>query len=161
MKKYDVLYIRDGKVSFTDTFDSFHEADYFANVECEGEWYEPDGKGYVLAVVPHVEIVNLTPHAITLVGCGLNGADLVILPSGIVARASAKTVRCGDLGIIPVTTTEYGEVKNLPDPEEGTIYIVSSLVAQRCRNRDDVFIPNESVRDSEGRIIGCKSLGKI
>ena len=28
-------------------------------------------------------------------------------------------------------------------------------------DRNDVFIPNESVRDEEGRIIGCKSLGRV
>ena len=63
--------------------------------------------------------------------------------------------------VIPSFDYEYGEVKNIPEEEEGVVYIVSSLVAQRVPERMDVFIPNESVRDEKGRIIGCKSLGRI
>lgn len=62
---------------------------------------------------------------------------------------------------IPVTGTTYGDVQGLPDQEEGTIYIVSSIVAKRVPDRLDVFIPNESVRDSEGNIVGCKSLAHV
>lgn len=60
-----------------------------------------------------------------------------------------------------VTGTSYGEVEGLPAPSNGTIYIVSSLVAARCVGRTDVFIPNESVRDEQGRIVGCRSLGRV
>lgn len=60
-----------------------------------------------------------------------------------------------------MTTTSYGDVENLPAPEPETIYVVSSIVAQRVPERNDVYIPNESVRDESGRIIGCRSLGKI
>ena len=109
-------------------------------------------------------IVNLTPHSVTFVSAEGNHL-LTIEPSGQVARVAAKTVqigqrRFGDV-LIPVTGTEFGEVEGLPDPEEGKVYLVSSLVAQRCKERGDVFIPNESVRDAEGRIIGCRSLGRV
>lgn len=108
-----------------------------------------------------MEIINLTLHAIMFVG----ESSLVVEPSGRVARVACKTVQVGSVscgGIdIPLTTTEYGEVEGLPEPSEDTIYIVSLLVAQRCRERRDVFIPNESVRDDKGRIIGCRSLGRV
>ena len=132
-----------------------------------------------------MKLVNLTPHAINFVDA--NGAPLVtIKPSGQVARVTASTVTTGSVSVwedvfttihevllsldgetpadsvtLPVTGTTYGEVEGLPAPEEGTIYIVSSLVASRVPDRPDVFIPNESVRDSAGRIVGCKSLGHI
>lgn len=105
-------------------------------------------------------IINLTPHAVNLYNSRTGNFD-TITPSGVVARVSATTVSCGVIGDYNVTATSYGEVENLPEPQEGTIYIVSSLVAQRAPSRTDVFIPNESVRDSEGRIIGCKSLGRV
>lgn len=106
-------------------------------------------------------IINLTPHAITVVSG--SGEILRQIPaSGNLARVSARTVATGEMvDGIPVTTTSYGEVEGLPSPQEGVIYIVSALVAGRVPDRRDVFIPNESVRDSEGRIIGCKSLGRI
>lgn len=129
-------------------------------------------------------MVNLTPHAIKFMYPLYNEdgtiaeyeLDIEVPASGQIARVAAKTipVMTDEIDIdsnvvqepytingIPVTTTEFGEVENLPDPEPGTIYIVSSLVAQRVPERTDVFIPNESVRDSEGRIVGCLSLGRI
>jgi len=62
---------------------------------------------------------------------------------------------------IPVTTTVFGEIENLPEEKPETIYIVSAIVAKCCTNRFDVFVPNGSVRDDNGRIIGCKSLSRI
>lgn len=106
-----------------------------------------------------MNIVNLTPHAINLIG--ENGKQRTITPSGNLARVAAKTVIVGNIDGIPVTTTEFGEVEGLPEPSENTIYVVSSLVAQRTPERTDVYIPSESVRDENGRIIGCKSLGRI
>ena len=115
------------------------------------------------------KIVNLTPHMVTIMGEG-NKFALNIEPSGKLARVSATTVVVGEIEVrtdirttfkVPITTTRYGEVEGLPDPAPDTIYVVSSLVAGRVPDREDVFIPNESVRDDEGRIIGCRSLGHI
>lgn len=103
--------------------------------------------------------VNLTPHEITFIFA--DGNELVIPPSGNLARVSVKTEKVDEVEGIPVTTSVFGEVEGLPEPKEGTAYLVSSLVAQRVQGRDDVFIPSDSVRDSEGRIIGCRSLGRI
>ena len=111
-----------------------------------------------------VKIVNLTPHKITFIS---DKGNLSIDPSGTIARVSAKVEETGHIYVtkfglsIPITTTVYGEVEGLPDPKENTIFVVSSLVAQRVPEREDVFIPNESVRDENGRIIGCRSLGHI
>ena len=111
-----------------------------------------------------IKIVNLTPHKITFIG---DKGRLGIDPSGTIARVSAKVKETGHIYVtkfgisIPITETTYGEVEGLPDPVDDTIYIVSSLVAQRVPDRKDVFIPNESVRDENGHIIGCRSLGHI
>lgn len=105
------------------------------------------------------KLVNLTPHPITLILP--SGESMVIEPSGLLARVSAHTEVCGGIGVIPITRTVYGDIEGLPEPNNKEIYIVSSLVAQRCPDRDDIFIPNESVRDEQGRIIGCKSLGRV
>lgn len=105
-----------------------------------------------------MKIINLTPHAVTVAG-------ITIEPSGIVARVSATTADAGSVDFngtsIPLTTTVYGEVQGLPDQRDDTLLIVSSMVAARCKDRTDVFIPNEPIRDAEGRIIGCKSLGRV
>ena len=67
---------------------------------------------------------------------------------------------------------EYSEIEGLPEaPEVDTLYIVSSFVANALRERDDwerwrkhIAVPNTgptengAVRDSNGRIIGVRSL---
>ena len=102
----------------------------------------------------------MTPHAINFVD-GDGHAVLTVEPSGSVARVKASTVSDGTIAGLPVTRTEFGEVEGLPMPEDGKVFLVSSLVAGRVPDRRDVFIPNESVRDKDGRIIGCRSLGRI
>ena len=103
-------------------------------------------------------LVNLTPHAIHFID-EQGAVKMTVEPSGVIARCATTTITTGEIAGIPVTTTEYGEVVNLPAPEKGTIYIVSSLVAQHCKDRGDVFVPGEQVRDDQGRVIGCRSLG--
>lgn len=108
---------------------------------------------------------NMTPHSVTLINP--DGQELVIPPCGEVVRATSKAVQVGtvDLGTlsVPLVQMEYGEPENVPDYEPGTINIVSSLALSAIHktfpDRTDFVIPSDSVRDSEGRIIGCKSLG--
>jgi hypothetical protein len=108
-------------------------------------------------------IINLTPHDVTIV---TDSGTIVIKASGEVARCKTSTVAEGELSIgngevIPITSTKMGEVTGLPEETEGTWLIVSRVVAEACKDRSDLLIPNESVRDSSGRIIGCKSLAGI
>lgn len=105
-------------------------------------------------------LINLTPHTINF----FNESGTMfhsVEPEAVPARVSCKTVQIGYRDGLPVTTTEYSEVTGLPEPKEGVAYIVSALVAQRVPERDDIYIPNEAVRDEQGRIIGCRSLGRI
>ena len=105
-------------------------------------------------------IVNLTPHEINFVTD--TGERVLDIPaSGRIARVSVQTSVVGTFSGIPITQNVYGEVENLPEPQPGTIYVVSLPVAQRVPDRPDVFIPNELVRDGSGVIKGCKSLGHI
>ena len=111
-----------------------------------------------------MKIRNLTPHAINLLNDS-NEVVAIIEPSGIIARA-AQTKElveelCVDGMTIPVYKSEFGKVENLPEQEKDTIFVVSALTAQACKGRPDVYITDNPVRDEQGRIIGCRSLGKI
>ena len=116
-------------------------------------------------------IVNLTPHDITI---STDKGIISFPPSGKVARCKTFNVNEGELEpslyissdvvgaiSIPITSTRMGDVTGLPSFREDTYYIVSRVVAEACKDHDDLLIPNESVRDSSGRIIGCKSLARI
>jgi len=75
-----------------------------------------------------MKIVNLTPHSITFFDAAGN-AVLTVEPSGQIARCSVAREKIGDINGIPVNKSKFGEVENLPEPEEGTIYVVSALTA--------------------------------
>lgn len=107
-----------------------------------------------------ITFVNLTPHVVTFFDTAGN-VILTVEPSGQVARCSVTREQVGDINGIPINKTQFGKVENLPEPQEGTIYIVSSLTAQAVPEREDVFITDDAVRDEQGRIIGCRALAHI
>ena len=107
-----------------------------------------------------LEIVNLTPHAITLRG---EGAELTIPPSGGVARVLTRETVVGDLIGIPVITRVMGRVEGLPDQRDGVAYIVSSMVLEALRGmgRRDIYAPDTgptAIRDEQGRIVAVTRL---
>ena len=103
-------------------------------------------------------IVNMTPHAVVL----LDKEDKVVKtfePSGSSVRLSSKTVEVGKIGEIRLTETVYGNPEGLPEMANDVYYIVSAMVKNALPGRSDLLVPAEQVRDSDGRIIGCRSLG--
>lgn len=106
----------------------------------------------------HMTIKNLTPHDVTI--CDPNSNEIIktFTPSGTIARVSQKVNDICTVGKIPLTYNTYGEVTGLPESRPNTYYIVSALVANAEPSRNDLLVPNESIRDDTGRIIGCKSL---
>jgi len=89
----------------------------------------------------NVQFVNCTPHDIML----NNG--MIIKASGIIARVSNKFSEFDNRLCCHVS---YGEIENLPAPEQGKIYIVSAMVLA-ATDRKDVVAPatghNECIRD--------------
>lgn len=111
-----------------------------------------------------MEIRNLTPHAIHVLG--EDSQVVLTLPaSGVVARAATSRSCVGTVDVdgvaVPVNATSFGEVTGLPDPQPGVAFVVSTITAQAVRDRDDVFIVDDSVRDADGRIIGCRALARV
>ena len=106
-------------------------------------------------------IVNLTPHDISV----LDEDNALIWryeKSDSPARCSVNRHRVGEIGLIPLYESEFGKVENLPEPQKGTWFIVSRIVAEAMKGiRNDLIIPDDTVRDDEGRIIGCKGFARI
>jgi len=119
------------------------------------------------------KIINLTPHTVTILDNDNN--VMTAFPSSGNARCSQTTQKSGEIevnhlyhkdgpleitfpAVIPITSTCFGEVVDLPSPSADTYYIVSRIVMTAWPDRKDLLVPNELVRDGEGRIIGCKSL---
>ena len=106
-----------------------------------------------------MKVVNLTPHTLTII---TGSGAVTIPPSGTVARVTVTRDSAGTVTIdgvdVPLSRTTYGAVTDLPDPEPGTLYIVSSLVAAAARDRNDLVVPDALVRDDQGRVIGARGL---
>ena len=95
-----------------------------------------------------IELVNLTPHPLTWVR---EEGVVTIAPSGVIARILLVETDLGH-GFV---SHEKGEIVDLPEPEEGKIFVVSGFVFA-ATNRGDVIAPNtnRAIRDEMGRIIG-------
>ena len=112
-----------------------------------------------------ITLVNKTPHPVTLVL--EDGAKITlepVLPTPRVTSSSVKTanyVITDDNGVEHTITREtpvFGEVVDLPEPQEGVLYIVSMLVAARASNRTDLVSPGRQLRNEAGQVIGCTGL---
>jgi hypothetical protein len=108
-----------------------------------------------------MNIINLTPHDVNII---TDAGNITIPASGQVARCSTtrQVVDVVDInGVkVQINKTIFGDVDGLPNPVPDTLYIVSTLVAQACQ-RHDLVIPDDSIRDDQGRIIGCKALARV
>lgn len=116
-------------------------------------------------------LINLTPHTIVLFD--QNGTEFFnVQPSGTIARIDEETQQTGVFCVeqtdgttvsIPAVVKTYSDVQNLPDPTPGVVYIVSLLVAQRCPDRKDLWVPDTgsgAVRQ-QGRIVGTTRLQHV
>lgn len=105
------------------------------------------------------ELINLTPHEVTINGCSIPA-------SGILARCSVNAVPGVPLVLpggweIPVEEVRLGAVEGLPEPRAGVAYIVPRLTADACPHRLDLYVPNGLIRGNDGVIIGAKGLAQV
>jgi hypothetical protein len=117
-------------------------------------------------------LVNLTPHEITLV---IGGREVRIPPSGVELRASqteevVDRIALEDGAEVEVLRIEYGEpsppIEDLPGWGEGALYLVSSLAAQAVARKypqhvGRFLVPARPLRDGSGRIVGAQALARI
>jgi len=105
-----------------------------------------------------MNIINLTPHDVKLFH---KGQEFTFPKTGTVARVASKSEFSHTVNGLPVHKTIYGEVENLPEHQEGVIYIVALLVAQvLAGTRTDIVCPDtgpdSAVRDEKGLIAGVR-----
>ena len=100
--------------------------------------------------------VNMTPHAINLLTT--EGEEIANFPSEGKIRLNEEWSPIGTFNIeghsvsIGHCVFSSGEI---PEPVEGTTFIVSALVANAYPERTDFVMVANTVRDDNGRIIGC------
>lgn len=100
-------------------------------------------------------IINLTPHPLSF------NDGRVLEASGTIARVSSSYTSFDKDGICQQT---FGDIQGLPEPLEGTMYVVSAMVlaAAKASGRNDVVAPAtghpECVRNEAGQIVSVPGL---
>lgn len=114
--------------------------------------------------------VNTTPHEINLI---LEGTTIAIPTSDVSFRVRSESVKVGQLTVdgspvdvrarrfSDVTCTIGGEEVPLPNQQEGVFYIVSRITAEALLERSDLLMVDGTVRDDDGRIIGCTGFAQL
>lgn len=102
-----------------------------------------------------MKFINLTPHVIQVAR-----PNVCIQPSGIIARVSVARQVVSKAEIskgldIPIFAPSFGTVENLPEPQDDTYLIVSSLVRAALPQRLDLLSPGLLERDEHGVVTGC------
>lgn len=87
-----------------------------------------------------MNMINLTPHVINVRRA--DGSELAFAPTAPAARVATSQVEVSEVDGIPVRRNTFGQVENLPEPQEGTVYIVSLVVLQAVAGRRDVVAPD-------------------
>ena len=120
-----------------------------------------------------MRFINLTPHDVVLYSMASVSRGrlhpgqkpvMTIPASGAVARAEQfdKLITITASGV-PIVEAKFGVVKNLPDPEPGTYFILSAIAAERAKplGRSDLLVPAGCVRDASGCTIGATKLALV
>lgn len=113
-----------------------------------------------------MNLINLTKYPLLLYDT--EGALVEIPPDarhiGVAALSEHRTIENGSGHFFSLTVRRVREVKGMPEPEAGTLYIVPVEVAMALQeNREDVAFPAEEaqVRDAEGRLRRVTHLRRV
>ena len=114
------------------------------------------------------ELINMTPHDVVVVDEN-NNVIVTVKPCGVIPRVEQRTKKLGtksytvDGKIYEISESEnaYGEVIGLPDYDESKVLIVSRQTADAVKDRTDLRVPNETIRNDKGQIIGCQSIAIV
>ena len=106
-----------------------------------------------------MRIVNLTPHAVTLVD--VDGSEVVIQPESTPVRLPAETYPEGEVNGIPVVREALGDADSvLPAPQPDTVFVVARPVAERASHRTDLVVPTD-VERVNGKPVRARALARV
>lgn len=106
-----------------------------------------------------LEVINLTPHPVSV--RKIDGSFLNLPKCNNPARCVAVFQDVATADGIAVKRQMFGAVQNLPDPQDGTLFLVSLVVAQASKHRSDLVSPGAAIRDANGVQIGCDGLSVL
>ena len=116
----------------------------------------------IVNMTPHVLSIHLADGSVRTVDAPTD--DQVRVFPNLIARCTVARTLTGVRDGIEMWESIFGAPSPLPESQEDTIIVVSSIYLSGLRahgqDRPDVFVPGEAVRDAEKRVIGCKGLSR-
>lgn len=111
-----------------------------------------------------LKLVNLTPH--TIHWYTPSNKIVPIEPSQptlrLIEEEKSSQIIWNAVHDIQVIDIDYMvDLRTLPPYSDDALYIVSYMVAKACSWRRDFVYPYNMVRDTENRVIGCRSFGRV
>ena len=111
---------------------------------------------------PIIRIINCTPHEVNVIIDDDNKINYASNKDYQI-RVDCKSVKVARYNDIPIRCNSYGDVENMPKEEElkDTLFIVSRIAYEAIKLKypeevvEHFMVPDGSVRDTEGKIIGC------
>ncbi|MFD6951642.1 hypothetical protein A6A08_24180 [Nocardiopsis sp. TSRI0078] len=103
-----------------------------------------------------MRVVNLTPHVVTVVD---ERSRVIRRWPGAVRPARVEAVRVPvglEVAGVPLMAEKRTRA-DLPEPQEGVWFIVSSVVVSAHPERRDLLVPSDLVRDGSGVVTACRS----
>lgn len=104
-----------------------------------------------------IKIINLTPHDIIL----FKDNKKILFKSQGAVRVNYTSKLIGEVDGISIYRNTYTDVNKIPKYKKNTYYIVSKITMEILKNRKDLLMVNETVRDEKGHIIGCRSFARL
>ena len=105
-----------------------------------------------------MKIKNITPH--TVVVFNADGSQSLFPPERDypTPRVQRELELVELVGGVEVVTRGKAFTTGLPDPEDNTLFIVSSVVLSENRDRGDLLSPNDPVKDPHNPriLMGCR-----
>lgn len=102
------------------------------------------------------KFVNLIGHDITISG------HATLPKCNNPCRVETQQMIIGKLAGVPIAKTEFMKIVNLPEPEDGTYYIVSRIVMDYVPfKREDIFCVDTgstAIRDENGQVVAVTQL---
>jgi len=100
-------------------------------------------------------IINLTPHTVKVLDT--DGNLVEIPPSQLVARCSKNKEVVGQVIFndrkIDIVKYSYNNIINVPEPQKGTLYLVSAIVKNALPDRADVVAVDRPERGNNREVL--------
>lgn len=111
------------------------------------------------------EIINLTPHTVTLL---LESGEHINFPPSKEYQVPRVDQTMDDVGVLngifPVVKPRVLGISWLPAPQRGVVYIVSSFTAQVAKRKDFISpdtTPDGVIRNDKGEIVAVRRFQKF